>query len=493
MPKAAFERLNAERERDGLPLYANPRNSAAGSLRVLEPAITASRQLDFYAYLLLVDGKPALGSHWESLEALAGMGFKVNANRTRAASVAGLQRFCDHWERERDALPYEIDGVVAKIDSIAQQERLGFTAKAPRWAIAYKFPARQAETVVEAIDVQVGRTGVLTPVARLRPVTVSGVTVSNATLHNEEEIGRLGLMTGDTVVIERSGDVIPKVVSVKARGVERRPFQIPKACPVCGAPVMRAEGEVASRCLNTNCPARLKESVRWFASRAVMDIDGMGEALVEQLVDRGLVGSVADIYSLTAEQLQDLDRMGAKSAARIVAGIEASRSRPLPRLIPGLGIAFVGERTAQLLAEHLGTMDALMAATAEQLQSIPEVGPKVSESILRFFAEPHNLALIERLKAERLVMSHEIRRPATGPLAGKTFVLTGALPALSRERASELIEAAGGKVTGSVSKKTSVVVAGSGAGSKLEKATQLGVPVWDEETLIRSLEGGRKK
>ncbi|MBA3973311.1 MAG: DNA ligase (NAD(+)) LigA [Candidatus Solibacter sp.] len=488
MPKGAFERLNAERERGGLPLYANPRNSAAGSLRVLEPAITASRQLDFYAYLLLADGKPALGSHWESLEALAGMGFKVNANRKRAASVAELQQFCDQWERERDELPYEIDGVVAKIDSIAQQERLGFTAKAPRWAIAYKFAARQAETVVEAIDVQVGRTGVLTPVARLRPVTVSGVKVSNATLHNEEEIGRLGLMIGDTVVIERSGDVIPKVVSVKAQGVERRPFEIPKTCPVCGAPVMRAEGEVASRCLNTNCPARLKESVRWFASRSVMDIDGMGEVLVEQLVDKGLVRNVADIYTLTADQLQDLDRMGAKSAARIIAGIEASRSRPLPRLISGLGIAFVGERTAQLLAEHMGTMDALLAASAEQLQLVPEVGPKVSESILRFFAEPHNRALIGRLKAERLVMKHEIRRPVTGPLAGKTIVLTGTLPTLSRERATELIEAGGGKVTGSVSKKTSVVVAGSDAGSKLEKATLLGIPVWDEETLLRSLE-----
>ena len=488
MSKSAFQRLNTERERDRLPLYANPRNSAAGSLRVLEPAITASRQLDFYAYLLLVDGKPAFESHWESLDELARLGFKVNPNRIQAASSVALQQFCDRWERDRDSLPYEIDGVVAKIDSIARQERLGFTAKAPRWAIAYKFPPRQAETVVEAIDVQVGRTGVLTPVARLCPVTVSGVTVSNATLHNEEEIARLNLMIGDTVLIERSGDVIPKVVAVKAHGAERRPFEIPKSCPVCGAPVFRAEGEVASRCLNTNCPARLKESVRWFASRSVMDIDGMGEMLVDQLVDRALVRNVADIYSLSVDQLKDLDRMGAKSAARIAAGIEASRSRPLPRLISGLGIAFVGERTAQLLAEHMGSMDALMTATAEQLQLVPEVGPKVSESILRFFAELHNRALIERLKGERLVMTHEIRRPATGPLAGKTIVLTGTLPTLSRERATELIEAAGGKVTGSVSKKTSVVVAGSDAGSKLEKATLLGIPVWDEETLLRSLE-----
>lgn len=488
MPKAAFEKLNAEREREGSPLYANPRNSAAGSLRVLEPAVTASRQLDFYAYLLLVDGKPALASHWESLDRLSSLGFKVNPNRIQAHSLDELQRFCGQWESGRDALPFEIDGVVAKIDSIAQQERLGFTAKAPRWAIAYKFPPRQAETVVEAIDVQVGRTGVLTPVARLRPVTVSGVTVSNATLHNEAEIARLGLMIGDTVVIERSGDVIPKVVSVKSPGGGRLPFEIPRACPVCGAPVMRAEGEAASRCLNTNCPARLKESVRWFASRAVMDIDGMGEVLVEQLVDKGLVRNVADIYALTADQLQDLNRMGARSAARIVSGIEASRSRPLPRLISGLGIAFVGERTAQLLAEHLGSMDALMTASAEHLQSVPEVGPKVSESILRFFAEPHNHALIERLRQEGLVMTHEQRRPAAGPLAGFTIVLTGTLPSLPRERAAELIEAAGGKVTGSVSKKTTAVVAGSDAGSKLEKATQLGIPVWDEETLLKRIE-----
>ncbi len=487
MSKAAFERLNQERSRDSLPLYANPRNSAAGSLRVLEPAITASRQLDFYAYFLLVGGQPAMPSHFESLDKLAELGFKVNPNRARVSSLDELQQFCDRWETERDALPYEIDGIVAKIDSIAHQQVLGYTAKAPRWAIAYKFPPRQAETVVEAIDVQVGRTGVLTPVARLRPVTVSGVTVSNATLHNEEEIARLGLMIGDKVVIERSGDVIPKVVSVKAQGPDRRPFEIPRTCPVCQAPVMRAEGEVASRCLNTNCPARLKESVRFFASRAVMDIDGMGEVLVDQLVERGLVRNVADIYSLTAPQLQDLDRMGEKSAARIVAGIKASRSRPLPRLISGLGIAFVGERTAQLLAEHLGSMDALSTATSETLQLVPEVGPRIAESILRFFAEPHNAALIDALRAAGIVMTHETRRPAAGPLAGQTIVLTGTLPTLSRDQATEMIEAVGGKVTSSVTKKTTVVVAGSDAGSKLEKAIQLNIPVWDEATLLDKL------
>jgi len=426
-------------------------------------------------------------SHSESLDKLVELGFKVNPNRARVSSLDGLQQFCDGWEAKRDALPYEIDGVVAKIYSISQQQALGSTAKAPRWAIAYKFPPRQAETVVEAIDVQVGRTGVLTPVARLRPVTVSGVTVSNATLHNEEEIARLGLMIGDTVLIERSGDVIPKVVSVKAQGADRRPFEIPKACPICQAPVMRAEGEVASRCLNTNCPARLKESVRFFASRAVMDIDGMGEVLVDQLVERGLVRNVADIYSLTEDQFKDLDRMGEKSAARIAAGIETSRSRPLPRLISGLGIAFVGERTAQLLAEHLGSMDALSTASAEQLQQVPEVGPKVAESIIRFFAEPHNAALIEALRKAGLVMTHQTRRPVAGPLAGQTLVLTGTLPTLSRDQAKELIESAGGKVTSAVTKKTTVVVAGSDAGSKLERAAQLNIPVWDEPTLLDKL------
>jgi DNA ligase (NAD+) len=490
MPRRYFDRLNEEREREGLPKYANPRNSAAGSLRVLEPWITASRKLDYFAYFFLVDGKPYYPSHWQSLEALKHLGFKVNPNRKLCADVDELYDVCRQWEARREEFPYEIDGVVAKVDSVAQQDSLGCTAKAPRWAIAYKFPAQQAETVVENIEVQVGRTGVLTPVAHLRPVFVSGVTVSRATLHNEDEIERLNLHIGDTVVVERSGDVIPKVVRVVKHGRERRAFRMPKQCPVCGGDVVRAEGEAASRCINSNCPARLKETVRFFASRGVMDIDGMGEALVDQLVDRGLVKSVADIYHLTLEQLLELERMGEKSAAKILQNVERSRKQPLARLLNGLGIPFVGERTAQILADTFGDLDKIAAADADLLQTAEEVGPKVAESIRRFFRERHNQELVERLRAAGLQFTQEVRtHAAQGVLAGKTFVLTGTLPTMSREEAKAKIEAAGGKVTGSVSKKTSYVVAGEDAGSKLAKAEELGIPVLDEDGMMRLIGG----
>ena len=417
------------------------------------------------------------------------MGFKVNKNAQKRIVFDQLEAFCSHWAAHRDTLPYEIDGVVAKVDSIPQQRKLGWTAKAPRWAIAFKFTARQAETKLEGIDFQVGRTGVLTPVARLKPVAVGGVIVSNATLHNEDEIRRLDLAVGDTVVIERSGDVIPKVVEVKHRPEGRVAFAMPSTCPVCQSPVMRAEGEVASRCLNTNCPARLRESLGHFASRNVMDIDGMGDALIEQLVEKGLVKSIADLYQLQFEQLVDLERMGEKSARKIIGNIEGSKQRPLPRLIAGLGIAFVGERTAQLLADGIGGLDELMAADEARLQSVAEVGPKVSQSILRFFAESHNRELIERLREAGLRFTHEaVAKPADGAFIGMTFVLTGTLPTMSRDEAKAKIEAAGGKVTGSVSKKTSVVVAGEEAGSKLDKARELGIPVWDEQALMEKLE-----
>jgi DNA ligase (NAD+) len=496
MPQAAFRKLNEERAAAGLPLYANPRNSAAGSLRVLDPAITAARTLDFYAYFLLVDGRAPLDSHWACLEALQELGFKVNPNRARLAGVDELYNWCGQWDAQRDALPYEIDGVVAKVDRLADQDRLGWTAKFPRWAIAYKFAARQAETVLEDIQIQVGRTGALTPVAKLRPVAVGGVTVSNATLHNEEEIARLDLAIGDTVVIERSGDVIPKVVAVKSRPEGRRAFAMPVECPVCGSEVVRAEGEVARRCLNTNCPARLRESILHFASRGVMDIDGLGESIVDELMARGLLRSVADLYQLTAEQLAPLElkgeknkrKLGEKSAAKIMAEIDASRLRPMPRMVSGLGIAFVGERTAVVLAEHLGSMDALMQASPERLQAIPEVGPKVAESIQRFFGEPHNLELVERLRGAGLQFSHDApARPAAGPFIGMTFVLTGTLPTLTRDEAKAKIEAAGGKVTGSVSRKTTVVVAGEDAGSKLDKARELNIQIWDENALLERL------
>ncbi len=483
MPNAAFERLNRERDEQALPRYANPRNSAAGSLRVLEPAITASRQLDYYAYFFLREGDYGAPTHWEALETLSRLGFKVNPHRRRCDGIEELLAFIREWEAGRDSLPYEIDGVVAKVDSVAQQKRLGWTAKAPRWAIAFKYPARQAETVLRDILIQVGRTGVLTPVADLEPVTVGGVTVSRATLHNEDEIERLGLHIGDTIVIERSGDVIPKVVRVLREGAARRPFRFPQACPVCGSEVIRAEGEVAHRCLNTNCPARLKESLRHFASRGVMDIDGMGEALVEQLVDSGKVRNVADVFDLRKEDLLALERMGEKSAAKIVAQIDNARRQPLWRWITGLGIPFVGERTAQILARTFGSIEAIRAADEAVLQTAEEVGPKVSQAILRFFAEPHNQALLDRLQFP----VEERRVPVAGHLTGKTFVLTGTLPTMTRDEAKERIEAAGGKVAGSVSKKTLYVVAGAEAGTKLDKARELGITILDEEGLLTLL------
>ncbi len=484
MNRRAFDRLNAERDSLGLPRYANPRNSAAGSLRVLEPAITASRHLEFFTYLFLVDGDSFSESHWESLEQLKRLGFKVNPHRRICRGVGELLEFCREWEQKRDTLPYEIDGVVAKIDSVAQQRRLGWRAKAPRWAIAYKYAARQAETVVENIGVQVGRTGALTPVAHLRPVTVSGVTVSRATLHNEDEIDRLGVHIGDTVVVERSGDVIPKVVRVVKEGEARRPFRMPRHCPVCGGDIVRQEGEAASRCINTNCPARLKESVLHFAARGVMDIDGMGDALVDQLVDRSLVKSVADLYDLKVDDLVNLERMGKKSAEKLRQNIDRSRTLPLPRVLNGLGIPFVGERTAVLLAEAFGDLDAIAAADEDSLQRAEEVGPKVARSIRLFFAEERNRELVERLRAAGVQFKYERKRRHGGPLEGKVFVLTGALPNLTRDEAKAKIEAAGGKVTGSVSKKTDYVVAGDEAGSKLDKAKSLNVPVIDEAKLL---------
>ena len=484
MNRRAFERLNAERDDKGLSRFANPRNAAAGSLRVLEPQITASRRLEYFTYFLLVDGEAAFESHWKSLEELRHMGFKVNPHSKLCKDVEEVLGFCAQWEERRDDLPYEIDGVVVKVDSVEQQRSLGYTAKAPRWAIAYKYPARQAKTVVEAIEVQVGRTGALTPVAHLKPVSVSGVTVSRATLHNEDEIERLGLQIGDEVVIERSGDVIPKVVRVSAQGSTRKPFRMPSKCPVCGGTIVREEGEAASRCINTNCSARLKESILHFASRGVMNIDGMGDALVDQLVDRKIVSSVADLYGLSKEQLMSLERMGAKSAANVLKNIENSKANPLPRVLTALGIRFVGERTAVFLAQEFGSMDAIATAGIEELQTAEEVGPKVAESIVQFFSEPRNQELVGRLREAGLQFTYETKRPKGGPLKGLTFVLTGTLPNLSREDAKKLIESAGGKVSGAVSKKTSYLVAGDDPGSKLAKAQELGVKIVDEEQLL---------
>jgi DNA ligase (NAD+) len=490
MNRKAFERLNQDRDEKGLSRFANPRNAAAGSLRVLEPQITASRRLEYYTYFLLTEGRPAMDSHWASLEELVRLGFKVNSHRRMCRTVDEVLAFCADWEARREQLPYEIDGVVVKVDSVAQQRQLGFTAKAPRWAIAYKYPARQAKTTVLGIEVQVGRTGALTPVAVLDPREVSGVTVARATLHNEDEIERLGLQVGDEVIIERSGDVIPKVVRVSAQGSKRAPFKMPDKCPICGGAVVREEGEAASRCININCPARLKESILHFASRGVMNIDGVGDALVDQLVDRGLARSVADLYTLTGEQLLTLERMGPKSAANILRNIENSKRNPMPRVIGALGIRFVGERTAVFLAEAFGSMDAIAAASVDELQRAEEVGPKVAESVFRFFHEPHNRELMDRLRDAGLQFTYMSSRPKGGPLHGLTFVLTGTFPTLSREQAKELIEEAGGKVSSAVSKKTSYVVAGADAGSKLAKAESLGLRIIDEAKLLDLLGAG---
>lgn len=491
MPQRSFERLNQQREKGGLSKLANPRNAAAGGLRALDPRITAERHLDYFTYFLLIDGAPALESHWETLETLQALGFKVNSQRKKCGGFDDLLAFIKEWEERRDSLPYEIDGIVVKIDSVRQQRELGFTAKAPRWAIAFKYAARQAVTTLENIEVQVGRTGNLTPVAHLAPIALSGVTVSRATLHNEDEIARLGVEIGDKVLVERSGDVIPKVVRVVEPGAHRRKFHMPKSCPVCGGIVVREPGEAASRCMNTNCPARLRESLLHFAHRGVMNIDGVGEALVDQLLARNMVSSVADLYLLTLEQLLQLERMGEKSATKILANVDRSRKQPLARVLNGLGIPFVGERTAQILADHFGSLDAIAAADLQTLQEAEEVGPKVSDSIQQFFAERRNRELVECLREAGLQFTGPKKaKVSAGPLAGLTFVLTGTLPHLTREEAKEQIEAAGGKVTGSVSKKTNYVVAGEDAGSKLDKAHELGIETLDEEALSAILKQG---
>ncbi|MBI1955911.1 MAG: NAD-dependent DNA ligase LigA [Acidobacteria bacterium] len=495
LDRKAFERLNEERERSGLSKFANPRNAAAGSIRMLEPSIVAERHLDYFVYLLLDKGRVPLAEQRQVLEALSALGFKVNPHWKHCRDIEESLEFCHTWEEKRDSLPYEIDGVVIKVNSIALQEELGATAKAPRWAVAYKYAARQAMSRVLDIEVQVGRTGALTPVAILEPVGIGGVTVSRATLHNEDEIRRLGLKIGDAVVVERGGDVIPKVVRVarteKAERTESaeglRDFVMPQQCPVCGGKVIREEGEVAWRCVNANCPAKLKESVLHYAARKAMDINGLGEALVDQLVESGLVHSMADIYQLTEEKLVELERMGRKSAQNLLAEIEKSRGNPLERLIFALGIRFVGERTATLLAEHFGSLDPLAAASLDELEVVFEVGPKVAASIHSFFREPRNRELLDRLRAERLQFEQKKRAVKGTALAGKTFVLTGTLQHYSRDEAKRRIEQAGGHVTASVSKKTAYVVAGADPGSKLEKAKTLGVPVIDERQLAALL------
>jgi DNA ligase (NAD+) len=489
MPRKAFEQTNAQREAAGEARFANPRNAAAGSMRQLDSRIVAQRKLDMFLYYLLVDNREPLREHWQNLEALVKMGFKVNPNRRLCKSFEELMDYIQEWESKRDGLEYEIDGIVVKVNDIRLWEELGTTAKSPRWAIAYKYAARQATTRVMDIRAQVGRTGTLTPVADLEPVDVGGVTVSHATLHNMDEIARLGVKIGDAVLIQRAGEVIPQVVKVVKQAPEGREFSMPKQCPVCGGDVHRAEGEVAYRCVNSACPARLKESLLYFAGRRAMNIDGLGEALVDQLVDKGLVRDVADLYALTHEQVANLERMGDKSAGNLREEIDNSKKASLARLIFALGIRFVGERTGQLLADHFASLDKLAKATEEELLEVEEVGPRVAESILEFFRAPQNLKVIEKLRKAGLQFeSAKVHKPE-GNLAGKQFVLTGTLPRYSRDEAKKMIEEAGGRVTGSVSKKTDYVVVGADPGSKLDKARSLGVKTIEEGELLKLLGG----
>jgi DNA ligase (NAD+) len=491
MPEAAFQRLNEERESEGLPAFVNPRNSAAGTLRTLEPSIVANRRLVFFAYFLLVDGEYFAAGQTATLDTLTALGFRVNPHRHLVSTVDEMMKFIDKAESQRATLGYEIDGVVLKVDAHATKQRLGYTGRAPRWAIAYKFTAKAGVTQVKDITVQVGRTGKLTPVAELAPVFIGGTTVSRATLHNADFILGLGLRIGDYVKVERGGDVIPKVVEViedadHPRG--NRGFSFPLVCPECHSKVVREEGEVDYRCVNANCPAKLRETLLHFAHRGVMNIEGLGEAVVQQLLDRGLVRSVADLYALTEEQLVGLDRFAEKSARALLEQIAGSKRAGLARVLMGLGIRFVGERTAELLAQEFGNIDDLMNANAEQLERVEEVGPRISQAILEFFSTAANQALVKSLKAAGVDMTAE-KKQRSAQLAGLTFVLTGTLPTLTRDEAKQKIEDAGGKTAGSVSKKTSYVVAGEEAGSKLDKARELKIPEIDEAGLLALLAG----
>ena len=504
MYKRDFAALNARQRAAEAKEFVNPRNAAAGSLRQLDSRITASRPLRFCAYGIgEVAGVTLPGRHSELLDWLAGLGMPVSKDRSVVNGVEGVLDFYRRLGARRASLPYDIDGVVYKVDDLRAQEQLGFVSRAPRFALAHKFPAEEAQTEIVDIDVQVGRTGALTPTARLKPVFVGGVTVTNATLHNEDEVARKDVWVGDTVIVRRAGDVIPEVVRSlpEKRPATARPFRMPDKCPVCGSAVLRLPDEAVARCSGgLFCPAQRKQALLHFASRRAMDIEGLGEKIVDQLVERNVVRGPSDLYRLGVAALAELERMGEKSAQNLVAAledyldlvdaIEASKNTTLQRFIYALGIRNVGEATARDLARHFGKLDGLMAASEEALQQVPDVGPVVAESIRRFFAEAHNTEVIEQLRAGGVTWKeHEpAAAPVAGSLSGKTLVLTGTLPALTRDEARALIESAGGKVSGSVSKKTDYVVAGDEAGSKLERARELGVAVIDEAQL-RELAG----
>lgn len=510
LPHEVFKRINREREELGQPVFANPRNAAAGTMRQLDSRKVAERQLDIFCYQLLFDGAPALASHTEALKWMVEAGFKVNPNRRACANIDDVIEYCNEWEQKRDELNYEIDGVVVKVNQTAVQEELGATAKSPRWAIAYKFPARQASTRLLEIHFQVGRTGAITPVAMLDPVQLAGTTVARASLHNEDEMSRLGVRRGDWVFIEKSGEIIPQVIKVitEKRTGEETEFEFPTRCPRCETLLVRVEGEAITRCPNPVCPAKHRGGLLHFSQRRAMRIDGLGEALVAQLTEarprvghdgqpvpgddgepvmEPLVRDVADLYLLheRRDELISLERLGAKSVDKLLLEIEESKAAGLARLLYGLGIRHVGERTATILANHFGNMDRLKTASADELSSIYEIGDVVAESIAGWFREPRNRSLIKRLEAAGVSM--EVARAGSSvgrAFAGMQFVLTGTLPTMKRDDAKAFIEARGGRVMGSVSKKTDYLVAGEEAGSKLSRAEELGVKVIDEAKLL---------
>jgi DNA ligase (NAD+) len=492
IPLEVFRKTNAEREEAGEPRFANPRNAAAGAIRQLDSRLVARRRLDMFAYDLLVDGRKPFATHWESLNWLDQAGFRVNPNRKLCKSIEEVIEFANEKEKLRDDLGYEIDGLVVKVNSTALQDDFGATQKAPRWAIAYKYPARQASTKVLSIVVQVGRTGALTPVANLEPVFLAGTTVSRATLHNEDEIARLGLKIGDWVMIEKSGEIIPKVLNVikSKRTGKEKPFKPPTHCPVCGGEISRPEGEVVARCVAADCAAQLVGRLLHFASRRAMRIEGLGDVLAIQLTDGGLVKDVGDLYSLTLEQVANLPRMAKKSATNLLDQIEASKSRDLSNLIYALGIRHVGERTAGILARQFGSLDSLMKATVEELDDVPEIGLTVAQSVRDWFDDAGNRKLCDRLRLAGV--KTELERQGSESLderfAGKQFVLTGKMESYTRDEARALIESKGGRVNSSVSKKTDFVVAGDEAGSKLDKATELGVTIIDEAQFKKMIE-----
>ncbi len=494
MPKKSFEALNKAKDENGEEPFANPRNAAAGSLRQLDPRIAASRNLDIFLYAIGDPGETGVQSHSQGLDLLDELGFKTNKERQRCATIEDVLQYVEGWQDKRPHLPYEIDGIVIKVDSLEQQDELGFTAKSPRWAIAYKFPAEEVVTKLLDIELSIGRTGVLTPTALLAPVKIAGTTVKRASLHNEDLIREKDIKIGDSVVVKKAGDIIPEVVNVLAerRTGEEKDFIMPSDCPECGSELVRIEGEVALRCINPKCPAQIREGLIHFVSRNAMNIDGLGERVVSQLFSEKLIEDVADLYKLTYEQLINLERMGEKSVTNLLNAITASKGNSLERLLFGLGIRHVGAKAAKTIAMEFGNIDPLANASVEDLKAINEIGDKMADSIVAFFEQEEAAELIEELKAAGVNMEYTGARPVAAEdsdsvFAGKTIVLTGKLEQLSRNEAKEKIELLGGKITGSVSKKTDIVIAGEDAGSKLTKAEQLGLEIWDEDKLLEEL------